>query len=108
MAKFIELNTLTLIVTATFIPFTLFLIIIHPVPVEDCPCFEDSVAFVSVFAGILVGRNLCHDNFGDSTIGDFWGNPFDRAIFILAFFGKISLGELRLNLSQVTLALNVC
>jgi hypothetical protein len=27
----------------------------HPSPVDDCPCFEDAIAFVSVFIGINVG-----------------------------------------------------
>ena len=27
----------------------------HPSPVDDCPCFEDAIAFVSVFLGINVG-----------------------------------------------------
>jgi hypothetical protein len=26
----------------------------HPSPVDDCPCFEDSIAFVSVILGIIV------------------------------------------------------
>ncbi|KAF8268554.1 hypothetical protein EI94DRAFT_1778532 [Lactarius quietus] len=26
----------------------------HPSPVDDCPCFEDAIAFVSVFLGIVV------------------------------------------------------
>jgi len=26
----------------------------HPQPVEDCPCFEDAIAFVSVVAGALI------------------------------------------------------
>ena len=27
----------------------------HPQPAEDCPCFEDAIAFVSVIAGALTG-----------------------------------------------------
>jgi dihydrosphingosine 1-phosphate phosphatase len=27
----------------------------HPQPVDDCPCFEDAIAFVSVVMGIIVG-----------------------------------------------------
>ncbi|KAA1478163.1 hypothetical protein DENSPDRAFT_845349 [Dentipellis sp. KUC8613] len=27
----------------------------HPQPVDDCPCFEDAIAFVSVVLGILLG-----------------------------------------------------
>ncbi|KAH8116160.1 PAP2 superfamily-domain-containing protein [Phellopilus nigrolimitatus] len=28
----------------------------HPQPVDDCPCFEDAIAFVSVIAGMLLVR----------------------------------------------------
>ncbi|KAJ8688727.1 Long-chain base-1-phosphate phosphatase [Pleurotus ostreatus] len=28
----------------------------HPQPVDDCPCFEDAIAFISVVFGILMGR----------------------------------------------------
>ncbi|THH08409.1 hypothetical protein EW145_g2722 [Phellinidium pouzarii] len=28
----------------------------HPQPVDDCPCFEDAIAFVSVIAGVLVSH----------------------------------------------------
>jgi dihydrosphingosine 1-phosphate phosphatase len=28
----------------------------HPQPVDDCPCFEDSIAFVSSMVGILLGE----------------------------------------------------
>ncbi|PPQ66638.1 hypothetical protein CVT24_006930 [Panaeolus cyanescens] len=38
------------------IPLTLFAIHVHPQPVDDCPCFEDAIAFVSVVLGALVSR----------------------------------------------------
>lgn len=28
----------------------------HPQPVDDCPCFEDSIAFVSSILGVLLGK----------------------------------------------------
>jgi dihydrosphingosine 1-phosphate phosphatase len=28
----------------------------HPQPVDDCPCFEDAIAFVSVVLGSLLAR----------------------------------------------------
>jgi hypothetical protein len=28
----------------------------HPQPVDDCPCFEDAIAFFSVVLGSLVGK----------------------------------------------------
>lgn len=38
------------------IPLCLLLVNQHPQPVDDCPCFEDAIAFASVFFGALVGN----------------------------------------------------
>ena len=37
------------------IPICLLAVNQHPQPVDDCPCFEDAIAFVSVVLGSLVG-----------------------------------------------------
>ena len=34
----------------------LVLVRIHPEPADDCPCFDDSVAFAGVFCGVEVGN----------------------------------------------------
>jgi len=44
------------IVPAVIIPLCLLLVHWHPQPVDDCPCFEDAIAFVSVIMGIVVAR----------------------------------------------------
>jgi membrane-associated phospholipid phosphatase len=44
------------IVPMTIIPLALIMVNQHPVPVDDCPCFEDAIAFVSVLMGSLLGR----------------------------------------------------
>lgn len=38
------------------VPIVLLLIRMHPEPVDDCPCFDDSVAFLGVVAGTVVGE----------------------------------------------------
>lgn len=38
------------------VPFVLFLVRVHPEPVDDCPCFDDGVAFMGVVAGTVVGE----------------------------------------------------
>lgn len=38
------------------VPLCLLLVNQHPQPVDDCPCFEDAIAFASVLFGALVGR----------------------------------------------------
>ncbi|KAF9265034.1 acid phosphatase/Vanadium-dependent haloperoxidase [Marasmius fiardii PR-910] len=38
------------------VPLTLLLVNQHPQPVDDCPCFEDAIAFNSVFLSALLTR----------------------------------------------------
>ncbi|KAF9474578.1 hypothetical protein BDN70DRAFT_815445 [Pholiota conissans] len=38
------------------IPLTLLAVHIHPQPLDDCPCFEDAIAILSVVLGALVSR----------------------------------------------------
>jgi len=38
------------------IPLTLLIVHRHAEPVDDCPCFEDAIAFVSVIMGTVLGR----------------------------------------------------
>ncbi|KAG7087336.1 hypothetical protein E1B28_013312 [Marasmius oreades] len=38
------------------VPLTLLLVNQHPQPVDDCPCFEDAIAFNSVFLSTLLTR----------------------------------------------------
>ncbi|KAI0687708.1 hypothetical protein BC835DRAFT_1286229 [Cytidiella melzeri] len=44
------------IVPATVIPFVLLMVHRHPEPVDDCPCFEDAIAFMSVVMGHWLTR----------------------------------------------------
>ncbi|KAH7904371.1 hypothetical protein BJ138DRAFT_1019219 [Hygrophoropsis aurantiaca] len=44
------------IVPLTITPLCLLLVHYHPQPVDDCPCFEDAIAFVSVILGIFLAR----------------------------------------------------
>ncbi|KAL7009327.1 Long-chain base-1-phosphate phosphatase [Cystobasidiomycetes sp. EMM_F5] len=43
------------IVPSLILPTLFLLVSTHPQPVDDCPCFEDAIAFVSVAAGISLG-----------------------------------------------------
>ena len=61
---------------------TLVLVRIHPEPADDCPCFDDSVAFAGVFMGVELG---CW-HFGQS--GYAWNEP----TFATVPFGLDSLG----------------
>lgn len=80
-------------VTATMIPATLFLVFVHPAPAEDCPCFEDAVAFLSVVAGLVVGRNWCTTNFFESTVGAAFDSPLRTSAWGAAVLAKLLIGE---------------
>lgn len=54
---------------AIFVLITLVLVRIHPEPADDCPCFDDSVAFV----GVVIGVELGNWHFGHS--GHAWDEP---------------------------------
>ena len=43
-------------VPLTLIPICMLAVNQHPQPVDDCPCFEDAIAFASVVLGALVSR----------------------------------------------------
>jgi dihydrosphingosine 1-phosphate phosphatase len=80
-------------VTTTMIPATLFLVFVHPAPAEDCPCFEDAVAFLSVVAGLVVGRNWCPTNFFESTVGAAFDSPLSSSVWGAAVLAKLLIGE---------------
>jgi hypothetical protein len=40
------------------LPLTLAAVHYHPEPVDDCPCFEDSIAVLAVILGITTGHWL--------------------------------------------------
>lgn len=54
---------------ATIILIILVLVRLHPEPADDCPCFDDSVAFAGVFIGVETGNW----HFGHS--GHAWDEP---------------------------------
>ncbi|KAG6379508.1 PAP2 superfamily-domain-containing protein [Boletus reticuloceps] len=43
-------------VPCVLVPLCLLLVHYHPQPVDDCPCFEDAIAFVSVILGAYLAR----------------------------------------------------
>ena len=69
------------------------LIRIHPVPADDCPCFDDSVAFVSVVIGV---------EFGTWTYGKIPGDPWNTNAYADASVDVFQLG-LILNMARILL-----
>lgn len=81
-------------VTISIVPTTLFLVFVHPAPAEDCPCFEDAVAFVSVVCGVMVGRTWHTIDFAQSTLGADWNSSLRTAGWSSAVFAKLLIGSL--------------
>ncbi|KAK0548549.1 Long-chain base-1-phosphate phosphatase [Tilletia horrida] len=44
------------VVPAVIIPVGLAMVTFHPQPMDDCPCFEDAIAFIAVAMGVTIGR----------------------------------------------------
>ena len=56
------LTSQTFQVPLVLIPLTLWAVHQHPQPVDDCPCFEDAIAFMSVLMGAFVARwGVCYN-----------------------------------------------
>ncbi|KAK4057318.1 Long-chain base-1-phosphate phosphatase [Microbotryomycetes sp. JL221] len=81
-----------LLVTLTSVPLTLFLVFVHPTPAEDCPCFEDAVAFVSATLGTVLGRNWYQRPVKHITFGATLDSPFASTIWTAAIALKLILG----------------
>lgn len=73
----------------------LFLIHIYPEPVDDCPCFDDSVAFMGVLIGIDLSHYMCVLT-GYFTSKNVYGDPmlipFSQDCGPLIILGRFLLG----------------
>ncbi|KAL6719428.1 Long-chain base-1-phosphate phosphatase [Lecanora helva] len=77
---------------ATVVLIILILVRIHPEPADDCPCFDDSVAF----AGVAIGVEIGNWHFGHS--GHAWNEP---AFATVPFdFGALGWGK---TIARITL-----
>jgi dihydrosphingosine 1-phosphate phosphatase len=52
----------------------LVLVRIHPEPVDDCPCFDDSVAF----AGVMIGAEFANWHYAKTTFA--WSQPYPATV----------------------------
>lgn len=79
--------------TLFIIPSLLLLVTFHPQPAENCPCFEDAIAFLSVFAGILLGVAWNPYKYADNTLGYQWRDFTDISTWSAAVVSKLVIGE---------------
>jgi hypothetical protein len=73
----------------------------HPSPVDDCPCFEDAIAFISVILGIVTSfwyskrvPALNADLFTSVTPGAAFDSPAAITIWVLFALLKLTTGIL--------------
>jgi hypothetical protein len=78
----------TPVVIVLIIAFYVYLIHVHAEPVDDCPCFDDSVAFI----GVIIGLDISHLLFfrskyllGPDLIGDSMAIDYEYAKFGLTY-----------------------
>ena len=72
----------TAVAPIIFVIVILVLVRVHPEPVDDCPCFDDSVAFAGVMIGVEAG------NWHYARTGHAWNSPVPATVpFDLAIFG---------------------
>lgn len=88
-----------MVVPAETIPLCLFMVHWHPQPVDDCPCFEDAIAFMSVVLGEILSRwYMLHHGYDDSYFvlvqpGNPWGNWMDAMTWWSVGAMKMVLGK---------------
>lgn len=73
----------------------MYLIHIYPEPVDDCPCFDDSVAFVGVLIGIDLAHYLCvlTNRFtGTNALHDALRVPFNADCGALVMAARVVVG----------------
>ncbi|KZT66652.1 hypothetical protein DAEQUDRAFT_730063 [Daedalea quercina L-15889] len=88
------------IVPMLTIPVCLLMVHWHPQPVDDCPCFEDAIAFISVLMGEILSRwYMLHNGYDDSFFvriqpGSPWGDWMDAVTWWSAAGMKMIFGIL--------------
>ncbi|KAF8580179.1 hypothetical protein K439DRAFT_1357631 [Ramaria rubella] len=86
-------------VPVTLIPLVILMINQHPQPVDDCPCFEDSIAFVSSILGVFLGQwHAARFGFIVRNSVSLWDDWTMTSVFggLKLFFGVLSIFVWRL------------
>ncbi|GAA5899050.1 hypothetical protein JCM8208_002986 [Rhodotorula glutinis] len=78
--------------TTVIVPTLLFLVTVHPEPAEECPCFEDAVAFLSVVAGAALGEAWSPAVFPTHSYGYAWRSTAEVGLWAGAVGVKLVTG----------------
>ncbi|PCH44674.1 hypothetical protein WOLCODRAFT_139137 [Wolfiporia cocos MD-104 SS10] len=88
------------VVPGVTVPLCLLMVHWHPQPVDDCPCFEDAIAFISVIMGEILSRwYMLRNGYDDSYFvrvqpGQPWGPWYDALIWWSVVAVKMIVGIL--------------
>ena len=81
---------------AVIVPVCLFAISLHPDPVDNCPCFEDAIAFVSVALGVALGQWHVHQRPFEAAVATRGilsiHEPLGFVLWVAASLSKLMLG----------------
>ncbi|GAA6018018.1 hypothetical protein JCM10207_002742 [Rhodosporidiobolus poonsookiae] len=75
--------------TLSTISILLFVLSTHPEPAEPCPCFEDTVAFLSVVQGAMIGSAFSPRERPTATVGWEWQSGEEVAVWVGAVLVKL-------------------
>ena len=73
------------------------LIHFHSEPIDDCPCFDDTVAFIGVLIGMDLSHLVAHETgylYKLNTFGDYFLIPFDSTRGVVNIVARFILGVL--------------
>ncbi|BGP32684.1 Long-chain base-1-phosphate phosphatase [Rhodotorula toruloides] len=78
--------------TLASIPILLALVTFHPEPAEECPCFEDAVAFLSVVQGVTMRDAYWPQGFASRTHGHEWRSESEVGAWAASVLLKLVVG----------------
>ncbi|BGP25213.1 Long-chain base-1-phosphate phosphatase [Rhodotorula toruloides] len=78
--------------TLASIPILLALVTFHPEPAEECPCFEDAVAFLSVVQGVTMRDAYWPEGFASKTYGNEWRSGSEIGVWGASVLLKLVIG----------------
>ena len=83
-------------VPATVIPICLLCVHRHPEPVDDCPCFEDAIAFMSVVMGEFLTRWwMAHHGYDERFfVSVMRGSPFGGGVREVGLWWGVAVGKM--------------
>ncbi|KAG0152532.1 hypothetical protein CROQUDRAFT_649966 [Cronartium quercuum f. sp. fusiforme G11] len=91
----------TLPVPVLVVIFGLVMTAAHPQPIDDCPCFEDSTAFVAVTVGVMIAHWAVGNN--PLPTRPFWGSLIDTNHTLMDLITQLSISITKIVIGLIVL-----